>query len=129
MTINKIINWCIKYNYNNFTIQECVNNNQRVKLTFADYYIFNAVYNTVKKLKNVHIETTTFFSGGFEGYIYLYNIDGYNDIKKYNNNKSKLHDIFNYALHDGYNASEAQKMQYQYAIDNDLIDIYNRIYA
>ena len=129
MTIAKIINWCIKHNYNNFTIQECVNNNQRVKLEFTDYNIYSAVLSTVKKLKNVHIESRTFFGGEFESYIYLYNIDNYNDIKVYSNNKSILHDIFNYAMHDGYNSADAKKMQLQYAIDNNLLDIYNKIYA
>ena len=129
MIIVKLINWCIKHNYNNFTIQECVNNNKRVELSFTDYNIYSAVYNSVKKLKNVHIESKTFFGGEFEGYIYIYNIDDYNNIKSYNGNKSKLHDIFNYAMHNGYSSEDAQKMQLQYATDNNLIDIFNKIYA
>jgi hypothetical protein len=128
MTISKIINWCIKHNYR-FTAQDCINNNQRVVLAFTDYNIYSAVYNTVKKLKNTYTESKAFFSGDFEGYIYLYNIDDYNDIKDYNNNKSKLHDIFNYAMHEGCSSEDAQKIQYQYAIDNNLIDIYDKIYA
>ena len=129
MAIVKIINWCIKHNYNNFTVQKCVNDNQRIELSFTDYNIYSAVYNSVKKLKNVHIESKTFFSGVFDGTIYIYDIDGWNNIKAYSNNKAILHDIFNYAMHDGYNAVDAQKMQLQYAIDNSLIDIYNKIYA
>ena len=129
MTIDKLINWCIKHNYNNFTIQDCVNNNQRVKLEFTDYNIYNSVLFTVKKLKNTHIETKTFFLGGFDGCIYIYDIDGHNDIVNYNGNKSKLHDIFNYAMHNGYSSEDAQKMQLQYAIDNSLIDIFYSIYA
>ena len=128
MTISKIINWCIKHNYQ-FTVQECINNNQRVVLAFTDYNIYSAVYNTAKKLKNVYIDSKAFFGGDFEGYIYLYNIDGYINIKDYNNNKLKLHDIFNYAMHDGYSSEDAKNKQYQYAIDNNLIDIYNKIYA
>ena len=128
MTIAKIINWCIKHNYN-FTIEECVDNNQRVKLEFTDYNIYSTVLSTVRKLKNVHIETWTIFLVQFEGYIYIYNIDDYNNIKSYNGNKSKLHDIFNYAMHNGYSSEDAQKMQLQYAIDNSLIDIFNKIYA
>ena len=128
MTIAKIITWCIKHSYN-FTVQDCINDNQRIILSFTDYNIYSAVYNTVKKLKNVHIESKTFFQGEFEGYIYLYNIDDYNNINAYNDNKLKLHDIFWYAKHDGYSSAEAQKMQLQYAIDNNLIDIYNKIYA
>ena len=129
MTIAKLINWCIKHNYNNFTVQDCINNNQCVVLSFTDYNIYSAVYNIVKKLRNTHIETKTFFGGEFEGYIYLYNIDNYNDINVYNDNKLKLIDIFWYAKHDGYSSADAQKMQLQYAIDNNLIDIYNKIYA
>ena len=129
MTIAKLINWCIKYNYNNFTIQECVNNNQRVKLEFTDYNIYSAVLSTVKKLKNVHIETKTFFQVEFDGCIYIYDINEWNDIENYNNAKSELINIFWYAKHDGYSSADAQKMQLQYAIDNSLIDIYNKIYA
>lgn len=129
MTIAKLINWCIKHNYNNFTIQECVNNNQRVKLEFTDYNIYSAVLSTVKKLKNVHIETKTFFSGEFDGIIYIYTDDNWNNIENYNNAKSELIDIFWYAKHDGYSSADAKNKQYQYAIDNSLIDIYNKIYA
>ena len=128
MTIEKIINWCIKHNQN-FTVQDCINDNQRIILSFTDYNIYNAVYNSVKKLKNVHIETKTFFGGEFEGYIYIYNIDDYNNIKSYNDNKSKLHDIFNYAMHNGCSSEDAKNKQYQYAADNNLIDIFNKIYA
>ena len=128
MTIAKIINWCIKHNYN-FTIEECVDNNQRVKLSFTDYNIYSAVYNSVKKLKNVHIETWRVFSQIFEGSIYICDNDTWNNITEYNDNKSKLHDIFNYAMHNGYSSEDAQKMQLQYAIDNSLIDIFNKIYA
>ena len=129
MTIEKLINWCIKHNYNNFTIQECVNNNQRIKLEFTDYNIYSAVLSTVRKLNNVQIESKTFFGGEFEGYIYIYNIDDYNNIKSYNGNKSKLHDIFNYAMHNGYSSEDAKNKQYKYAVDNNLIDIFNKIYA
>ena len=129
MTIAKIINWCIKHNYNNFTIQECVNNNQRVKLEFTDYNIYSAVLSTVRKLKNVHIETWRVFSQIFEGSIYICDNDTWNNITEYNDNKSKLHDIFNYAMHNGYSSEDAKKMQLQYAIDNSLIDIFNKIYA
>ena len=129
MTIAKIINWCIKYNYNNFTVQDCINNNQRVKLTFTDYNIYSAVLSTVKKLKNVHIETKTFFGGDFEGSIYICDNDTWNNIVNYNNAKSELINIFWYAKHDGYSSADAQKMQLQYAIDNSLIDIFKTIYA
>ena len=128
MTIAKIINWCIKHNYN-FTVQECINNNQRVELTFKDYNIYSAVFDIVKKLKNTHIETKTFFLGGFDGCIYIYDIDGHNDIVNYNDNKSKLIDIFWYAKHDGCSSEDAKNKQYQYAADNNLIDIFNKIYA
>ena len=128
-SISNIINWCIKHNYNNFTIQECVNNNQRVELLFTDYNIYSAVLSTVRKLKNVHIETWRAFSQIFEGSIYICDNDTWNNITEYNDNKSKLIDIFWYAKHDGYSSADAQKMQLQYAIDNNLIDIYNKIYA
>ena len=129
MTIAKLINWCIKYNYNNFTIQECVNNNQRIKLSFTDYNIYNAVLSTVKKLKNVHIETRTIFPVQFDGCIYIYDDDNWNNIENYNNAKSKLIDIFWYAKHDGYSSDDAKNKQYKYAIDNSLIDIFNKIYT
>ena len=116
MTIAKLINWCIKHNYN-FTIEECVGNNQRVKLEFTDYNIYSAVLSTVRKLKNVHIESKTFFGGEFEGYIYLYNIDNYNNINAYNDNKLKLIDIFWYAKHAGCSSEDAKNKQYKYAED------------
>ena len=130
MTIAKIINWCIKHNYNNFTIQECINNNQRIKLSFTDYNIYNSVLLTAKKLKNVHIETWRAFSNqAFEAIIYICDNDTWNNITEYNDNKSKLIDIFWYAKHDGCSSEDAKNRQYQYAIDNNLIDIYNKIYA
>ena len=129
MKIEKLINWCIKHNYNNFTIQDCVNNNQRVKLEFTDYNIYSVVYNSVKKLKNVHIESKTFFSGEFDGIIYIYTDESWNNIENYHNSKSELIDIFWYAKHDGYSSADAKNKQYEYAVDNNLIDIYNKIYA
>ena len=129
MTIAKLINWCITHNYNNFTIQECVNNNQRVKLEFTDYNIYSSVLFTVRKLKNVHIETKTIFSSEFDGTIYIYTDESWNNIVNYNNAKSKLHDIFWYAKHDGYSSEDAKNKQYQYAVNNNLIDIFNKIYA
>ena len=130
MTISKIITWCIKHNYNNFTIQECVNNNQRIELLFTDYNIYSSVLFTVKKLKNVHIETWRAFSSqAFEGIIYICDNDTWNNIVNYNNAKSKLIDIFWYAKHDGCSSEVAKNKQYQYAIDNNLLDIFNKIYA
>ena len=128
MTIAKIINWCIKHNYNNFTVQDCVNNNQRVKLEFTDYNIYSAVYNSVKKLKNVHIETWTIFLVQFDGCIYIYDDDNWNNIENYHNSKSELIDIFWKAKHAGCSSEDAKNKQYEYALKNNLIDIFNKIY-
>lgn len=128
MDINNIINFCIKNNYN-FIVQELINDNKRIVLSFTDYYKFNAILFNVKKLKNVHIETRTIFPVDFEGYIYIYNINDWNNIINYNNAKKELNNIFWNEMHQHKNQNIAKDVQYKYAIKNNLIDIFNKIYA
>lgn len=47
----------------------------------------------------------------------------------YNAAKSKLHDVFWFAIHSGKNQNEAKTIQREYAENHNCIDIFNTIYA
>lgn len=78
----------------------------------------------IYKRSNVHIDFNMYAMTA-----HIMNNSDYEADRAYNTAKSELHDIFWSAIHSGKNQQEAKQIQYEYAVQHNCIDVFNRIYA
>lgn len=122
--MNKIIIWCKKHNIP-YTVENIGYNMQCVRIYTTDND-YSAITNQLYKISNRNSWKidTNFYSG----VIRVYNYSDYEYLQTQNNNINTLVDLFYLTLREGKNQQEAKQIQYQYAIDNNMLVAFDSIY-
>lgn len=122
--MNKIIMWCKKHNIP-YTVENIGYNMQCVRIYTTDND-YSAITNQLYKVSNRNnwkIDTN-FYSG----VIRVYNYSDYEYLQEQNKNINYLVDLFYLTLREGKTQDDAKKIQYQYAIDNNMLVAFDSIY-
>ena len=119
--MKNIICWCKSHGLQ-YVIQDIICNAQRAQITFDNYpeysVILSQLYNIARR-KQWQIDTHTVTRT-----IWIYTAADAATIAEYNAKLERLTGYFWQLIHDGKPSQEAGKLQAQFAIDNDLIDVY-----
>ena len=123
MTIQAIYKKAVNNGYNAKTVQY---NSGKYAVIIDGFNTIDFVDSIMQiyKRSNVHIDFNMYTMTA-----YVMNNADYEADKAYNTAKSELHNIFWSAIHTGKNQQEAKTSQYEYAVKNNCIDIFNTIYA
>ena len=116
--------WCKKHNIP-YTVENIGYNMQCVRIYTTDND-YSAITNQLYKVSNRNSWKidTNFYSG----VIRVYNYSDYEYLQTQNNNINTLVDLFYLTLREGKNQQEAKQIQYQYAIDNNMLVAFDSIY-
>ena len=124
--MNKIIMWCKRHNVP-YTVENIGYNMQCIRIyTDDDIYSYTAIANQLYKVSNRNnwkIDTNY-----YTGVIRVYNTSDYEYLQTQNNNINTLVDLFYLTLREGKDQQEAKQIQYQYAIDNNMLVAFDSIY-
>ena len=78
----------------------------------------------IYKRSNVHIDFNVYTMTA-----HIMNKSDYEADRAYNTAKTDLINVFWQSIHNGKNQQEAKKIQYEYAVKHNIVDVFNGIYA
>ena len=78
----------------------------------------------IYKRSNVHINFNVYTMTA-----YVMDKSDYEANKAYNTAKTDLINVFWQSIHNGKNQQETKKIQYEYAVKHNIVDVFNGIYA
>ena len=123
--MNKIIMWCKRHNLP-YTVENIGYNMERIRIDIDDVYSYSAVANQLYKVSNRN--NWKIDSNVYTGTIRVYNYSDYEYLQEQNNNINTLVNLFYLTLREGKTQQEAKQTQYQYAIDNNMLVVFDSIY-
>lgn len=89
-----------------------------------DHDSYDKMLNVLNKKRNIIITNHNYYTCS----VWCFDPEDYTKFKDFNDKQAKLTEIFFTEIHNGKTADQAQKLQYEYAINNNAEYVYNAIY-
>jgi hypothetical protein len=123
--MNKIIMWC-KRNNLPYAVENIGYNIQRIRIDIDESYTYTAVMNQLYRVSRRN--NWTIDSNVYTECIRIYNTVDYDYLQEQNKHVQSLVELFYLTLREGKTGNEAKQIQYQYAIDNNMLVAFDSIY-
>lgn len=120
--MKNLIMFCKRYNLN-YEVQNIICSLQRIAIHCNNYDEFSAVLSLFRNKRQYTVD-----SHYYTFTIWIYNKCDHDFIKQQNENKMLLVNMFYTALQQGKTQTEAKQIQYNYAVDNNMLFAFDQIY-